>query len=346
MREILRRLLLCSGLFAAAWLWFDSPAALVSVRLPDFAAEYARKYGKRESALRTFSSRVRQLTDPGSVEEFRRRNLESRSIPAPSRDLSAWVAQLESAIKGQGPDARRVAREQVFYLPGEEPVAWFMPGISEIYTRSGWLSSYSTVAGRDLEFVYHPEPRQSAAPGWILYPRRGRAWIMALAAVMLYFLIPRKSGSKTIGYDPIPILATDFVGAAAAVFFFGLPPAVHPSNDAAVRDLLGGAGISWLVAAMVLLLLMGNARRAAFGVTLTATGLRISRLLGGRDIPFGQILAVTPIDDGVERVGIQLRLSSGETIPLRWAGLMNFDLLLDSLRCAGYDRPGSSRSPL
>lgn len=340
MIEILRRVVLSAGLFAAAWFWFDSPAALVSARLPDFAAEYARIYGKRKLAFRSFSARVRELTDPGSAEEFRKRNLESRFISAPSRDLSAWVAELEAALKGQGPAARRVAQGQVFYSPEEQPVAWFTPGIKKIYASASWLNSYSTVAGRDLEFVYHPEPRQSAAPAWILYPQRGRAWIVALAAVSAYLLLPRKVRSPAIRYDPLPILLTDFIGAVVAAFFFGVPLRVYPSNDAALRHLLGGTGFSWLVAGAVLLLMMNNAHRAAFAVTVTGPALRISQLLGSQDILLGQIRAVTPIDVGVERLGIQLRLSSGETISLRWAGLMNFASLLDLLHRTGHYCPG------
>ena len=135
----------------------------------------------------------------------------------------------------------------------------------------------------------------------------------------------------------------DFAGAAIATFFFALPLFVHDSNTAAVDDIFGGAGISWCVSAFVLLLMMSNARRAAFGIAVAETGLRLSRLAGSRDIAFGEIASVTPIDDGPERLGIQLRLTSGETIDLKWGGLMNFAALLDALWRTGYYRPGAMR---
>jgi hypothetical protein len=347
MIEILRRLVLLTGAFAAVWLWFDSPVTLISVRRPDFAKEYARKYGERKyafmGAMEHGRELIRKTTDPGGVEQFRKRTLESRFIQPPPRELGAWVDQLDAALKGQGPAAPRVAKEQVFYLPEEQPIDLFLPGIKKIYGGASWLNSYSTVAGRDLEFWYHPEPRDSAAPAWMLYPQRPQSWIWLLAALAVYFIIPRAARKQSVRHDPIPITALDLAGAAIATFFFALPLFVHDSNADAVNDVFGGAGISWLVSAFVLLLMMSNARRAAFGITVAETGLRLSRLAGSRDIAFGHIASVTPLDDGAERLGIQLRLNTGETVDLKWAGLMNFAALLDILWRTGCYRPGVMR---
>lgn len=347
MIEILRRLILLGCAFTAAWMWFDSPATLVSVRRPDFAKEYERKYGERKyafmGAMELGREFIRKNTDPGGVEQFRKRTLESRYLDPPSRDLSAWVDELDAALKGQGPAARRTGKEQVFYLPEEQPIDLFLPGIRKVYGGASWLNSYSTVAGRDLEFWYHPEPRDSAAPEWMLYPQRAQAWIWKFAAVAPYFLLPRAARKQSVRHDPIPIIALDFAGAAIATFFFALPLFVHDSNTAAVDDILGGAGISWFVAAIVVLLMMSNAGRAAFAVTVSQTGLRLSRLSGSRDIAFGEIAAVSPIDDGTERLGLQLHLTSGETVNLKWAGLMNCASLLDILWRTGSYRPGAAR---
>jgi len=343
MIEMLRRLLLVAGVFMATWLWFDSPERLISVRRPDFAKEYARKYGERDyafmGAMEMGRELIRKTTDPGGVAQFRQKTLESRFIPRPQRDLSAWVDELDSALKGHGPAAPRAAKEQVFYLPHESPVDLFVPGLLEFHRGASWLNAYSTVANRDLEFWYHPEPRDSAAPGWILYPQRGSAWMWKLGALAIYFLLPRAARAASVRHDPIPIVALDFAGAAIANFFFALPLFIHDSNRQAVAGLVGGAGLSWLVSAVVVLLLMNNAARAAFSVTVTAAGLRIARPLSTRDLPFGQIAAVSPLDDGPERIGIQLRLTTGEAVDLKWSGLMNFSGLLDALWRAGYYRP-------
>jgi|GEM_PF-2431346 len=342
MIEILRRLILLAGAFAAAWFWFNSPATLISVCRPDFAKEYERKYGERKyafmGAMELGREFIRKNTDPGGIEQFRKRTLESRFIQPPARDLGRWVDEIDAALKGQGSAARRVAKQQVFYLPEESPVDLFVPGIKKVYGGASWLNSYTTVAGRDLEFWYHPEPRDSDAPAWMLYPQRAQAWIWKLAAIALYFLLPRAVRKQSVRHDPIPILALDFAGASIATFFFALPLFVHDSNTAAVNDIFGGAGISWLVTAFVVLLMMSNARRAAFGVTVTQTGLRLSRLLGSREIAFSQIGGIAPIDEGPERLGLQLRLTTGETIDLEWAGLMNFAVLLDVFSRTGYYR--------
>ncbi len=48
-----------------------------------------------------------------------------------------------------------------------------------------------------------------------------------------------------------------------------------------------------------------------------------------------------PLDDGPERVGIQLRLTTGEAVDLKWTGLLDFSGLLDALWRTGYYRPSS-----
>lgn len=343
MIEILRRLLLIAGLCTAAWYWFDSPERLISVRRPDFAQEYARKYGQRKYAFKGAMEMgrefIRKNTNPGDAARFRERTLNSRYINPPPNDLSAWVDEIDSALQGRGSAAPRAAMRQVFYLPHEPPVDLFVPGLLGFYRGASWLNAYSTVANRDLEFWYHPEPRDSDAPQWILYPQRGSAWMWALGALAIYLLLPRTARGVSVRHDPIPIAVLDFAGAAIATFFWALPLFIHDSNRQAVNDIFGGAGLSWFVSALVVPVLMNNAARAAFGITATAGGLRVARLMGSREVPFGQLAAVSPLDDGAERIGIQLRLTTGEAVDLKWSGLMNFSGLLDALWRAGYYRP-------
>jgi len=160
-----------------------------------------------------------------------------------------------------------------------------------------------------------------------------------LGALAIYLLLPRAVRGVSVRHDPIPIAVLDFAGAAIATFFWALPLFIHDSNRQAVDDIFGGAGVSWFVSALVVLLLMNNAARAAFGITFSTAGLRVARLMGSREVPFGQVAAVSPLDDGAERVGIQLRLTTGEAVDLKWSGLMNFSGLLDVLWRVGYYRP-------
>lgn len=345
MIEILRRLLLVGGLFAGAWQWYDSPERLFSVTRPDFAKEYERQYGERRyafpGAMEMGREFLRKHTDPGGVAEFRSKRMAARAIAAPAEDLSGWIGELDQALAGTGPLARRAGKGQVYYLPGEAAVRHFAGPMERIYKEGAWLNAYAVVSGGDLEIWIHPEPRESGAPAWMLYPEREWAWVWMLGALAIYLVLPRSGRGVAVRHDPIPIVVLDFAGASVATFFFALPLFVYDSNRQAAADWLGGAGLSWMICGGVVLLMMSNAARAAFAVTFTGAGLRISGVSGVRDVEYRLLSAVQPLEEGPERMGIRLSLRAGEAVDLKWSGLMNFPVLLDELRRAGYYRPSS-----
>jgi hypothetical protein len=328
MSEVIRRLALIACLCGAGWLWFASPPLLISVRKADLARESQRRFGlfsQEDSGRGSGKNRP---------EEDRQRAWKGRTLPPPATDLTDWLQRLEEALEGRGPLARRVAGGEAYYQPAEEPVAQWVPALQQVYRNGSWLNAYLSVQGRDLEFRLHPEPRNSKAPRWILYPRRASAWKWALAGVLVYLLLPGRP-RRPIRHDPIPILALDFVAAALIGFFWALPLSLYETNEAAVQSWLGGPLLSWLAAAAVLGLLLVNAAKAAFELEVNDDSIRVRRLLRSSEIPFSQIRAVRPLEQGGLRLGLRLELENGGRIALPWNGILNYSLLLDALAARG-----------
>ena len=337
MIEILRRVVLIVGLCGAGWFWYSSPPLLISVREPDFQREYKRRFAWLSLEGEEGRGRI-------SLEEYRRRTLATRKLPPPRGDVSGWLRDLEDAFQGRGTEARRVSEGAAYYLPGEAPVAQWVPALQEFYRNGSWLNAYLSAGGKDLEFMLHPEPRESKAPVWILFPERDRAWKWALAGLLLYLLLPGRARGP-VRYDPVPVWAMDGAGAALVCFFWTLPLALHETNQAAVDNWLGPAGLSWLAAALVLALLIRNAANAAFELALAEDGIQIRRLWGRTAVPFAAVRAVEPLEDHGARAGLRLRLEGGGEADLPWGGVMNYVALADALEARGLYRPARQGEP-
>jgi len=186
--------------------------------------------------------------------------------------------------------------------------------------------------------MLHPEPRESKAPGWILFPKRGQAWLWAVAGLVLYLVLPGRARGA-VRYDPVPIWAMDAAGAVLVCFFWTLPLALHETNQAAVDNWWGPAGMSWLAGALVLVLAMRNAANAAFELALAEDEIQIRRLWGRTAVPFAAVRAVEALEDHGARAGLRLRLEGGGAFDLPWAGVMNYADLVDALEARGLYRP-------
>lgn len=340
MTELLRRSLLLAGLVYAAWTWYLSPRILVAVRPVDFAkeyaAEYARQAGPMMGAMDLAQEFIARNANPGSVEAYRARQFENRTLPHSGEDLASWVSLVDEAVAGRGPLAERVGKGKVFYLPSEDSVSRYYGAIRRIHDNAGWLVTYLEAGGRDLEFWYHNEPRESGAPAWLLHPARSFSWIWILAGLALYLLVPRAARRGTVRHDPVALGTLDVIAAALAAFFFALPLALHSSTEGAVDDLFGSTGLSWFVAAAAASGLVYNAIRASFRIEILDSGLQVGRFLGTEEVRFDRLSAVHALEANGERIGLEFRFSSGRPIALDWTGLIGYSAVLEALRQAGH----------
>jgi hypothetical protein len=338
--ELLRRISLAAGAGYFSWLFFWTPAVLISVRPVDFAKEYVEEYSPRRrsfpGAMERAEELLRNTTDPGSASTYRARKIENRELPPGPPELASWVAQLDEAIAGQGPLASRAGKGRIYFLGSEKPVSLFATALEANYHRTQWLNAYATAGDRDIELMWENRPRGSNAPRSMVFPQRPSSWIPLLGALAAYLVLPRGSRRGQVRYDPVVIVVLDTLTLLAAAFFFALPLLAHDSTAAALNDIAGGTGVSWAFSALVAVALFTNAWHAAERIQIDQAGLHVRRLFSSLDIPLGAIATVEPLVRHGERTGVSLRLADGRIIPLRWDGRVDFNTLYRALRHAGF----------
>lgn len=203
------------------------------------------------------------------------------------------------------------------YFAADDPrVAPFDAPLRASLARTGFLNAYTTLSGTGVELMIFPEPGLSSAPSSVLHPKRGGAWLFAVAALALYLLLGLAGRSTAARHDPLPLAVLDVVVSAAAAFFFVLPGLFFQ----ALGVLMAGA-LFWL------------ASRAAWRLEATETSLRLRTLLTSTEVPLASIAAAVYrlSEDGSERTGLDLRLADGRSLSIPWAGLIDFLPVFDNL---------------
>jgi hypothetical protein len=338
MWELARRLALAGGAITAAWMWFTTVPLVYSVRPSGFRAEYAKKYGpaaKEGPALGAIGAAKRflaQHTDPGTVEAYIERTMENRTIRN-SAQLGPPLWERWERARREGRDPR-LADGALYFLPGEAEVAAAAPEMRKI--RAVWLNGYLPFEmngeTRYLEFMTHPEPKDSAAPRSLIHPLRDEAWRWMLAGLLIYLAPPwRKLGEKAVGYDRAVIRGLDAVGLLTAAFFAALPLAVADSNEELWSEGLGLLGICAVPALLAGVLLMMSAHRAAFRILVEEEGLRVEGLAGGVMIPYASLRRASVVGDGFEDHSLRLEDMQGGRWTWRWVELLWFERVLEAL---------------
>jgi hypothetical protein len=126
--------------------------------------------------------------------------------------------------------------------------------------------------------------------------------------------------------------------------FFAIPFWISdPTQEMWGQD-LGVTLLFWLAAAGALSLVVVAAVKASYTVRIEPARLAVARLLGSRTLDLGEIAAATPLlVGGIESVVI-LELRDHSRIKLPWDNLVNYQLLLDSLRHAGIKVQSTPRT--
>lgn len=335
MKELAARLALAAGFFAAAWHFWFTPPELIAVRAVDFANEYQEQYGapkhSRLSALFGAHELVRRATDPGSAEKYREKTMSSRPLPPQPAITPEWGNHIAAAAENRGPFAHRSVRKYVYFDSAEPPLNAIAPALRESLRRTTFTNAWLHAGGRDLEFMIYPEPHSSSAPAGVVYPKRGQTLIFALAGLVLYILLTLKAPSG-IRHDPVPIRVLDLIVSICAALAFGLPFRIYPSTQAALQDVVGGTGFFWLVSAVLLLLLFGLARRAAYRIVVDPQGISFRGMVFSSAIPWGQIAGVSVRETQGYADGLDLWLADGRREFIGWSGMTDFLTLIHALR--------------
>ena len=106
--EILRRLILLSGVCAFLWLFFDSPQALLRVRAIDFEREFNREHnpGKKPAipgVMETGKALISELTRPDSLEQYVSRKTAGRRIDVRGSYWEVFFQEMADTTGGEIP---------------------------------------------------------------------------------------------------------------------------------------------------------------------------------------------------------------------------------------------------
>lgn len=335
MKELAARLALAAGFFAAAWHFWFTPPELIAVRAVDFAKEYQEEYAapkhSRLGALFGAHELVRRATDPGSAEKYREKTMSSRPLPPQPAITPEWADHVAAAAENRGPFAPRLVRKYVYFDSSEPPLNSVAPALRDSLRRTTFVNAWVHAGGRDLEFMIYPEPHSSSAPAGVVYPKRGQTTLFALAGLALYILLTLRPPSG-IRHDPIPIRVLDLVVSICAALAFGLPLRIYPSTQAALQEVVGGTGFFWAISSLLLLLLFGLARRAAYRIVVDPHGISFRGLILSSSIPWGQISGVSVRETNGFAEGLDLWLAGGRRELISWTGMMDFLTLIHALR--------------
>jgi hypothetical protein len=347
--------MLVGGIAGFFTLALTTVPALVLVAPVDFAAEMAREYrikpGPRlKGVMELGEDFIKRTTKPGSLQEYIDRKTEHRLIKVGGAD---W----EEFFRAVGPGsanpyaARQVGKRGAYVFRWEETPLAALRGRIEAMSRT-WTVNY-LVLGPDssphyleVRYGYGFEPKKVGAPASLVFPWRSYCWVPLLAGVAgVALLRRRRPGTEVIYPNYLSSgFALDVCGLLFFSLFFAIPFWISdPTQEMWGQD-LGVTLLFWLAAAGALSLVVVAAVKASYTVRIEPARLAVARLLGSRTLDLGEIAAATPLlVGGIESVVI-LELRDHSRIKLPWDNLVNYQLLLDSLRHAGIKVQSTPRT--
>lgn len=336
MIELARRVALAAGVAWGVWLFGWSPVALFRVETVDFSEEYQKAYGARKGpvfpdAISVAKEYLRRNTNPGSVEAYRKRELENKLLK-PAADVTGFFQE--------------VARAESLWLPAEHPmIAAHMDQIRKI--REVWLVSYlpsGISPNHYIQIRWETTPKKSEAPAELVHPYRkqGLAWMAA--ALLAYLLLPaRRPEPQEAHQDGVMLAALDGVSIVFFALILYFPFHLADSGQEVMDSLVGGTGFFWVLASPFFIRLLLNAVAASERVTAGPEGLRIQSLFGCRTVAFHQIRRVLPLANRGRRYGWRIDVAENQSVDLHWSRLLNLDEVSRIL--LGFQAQGRVPSP-
>jgi hypothetical protein len=341
--EILRRLILLSGVCAFLWLFFDSPQALLRVRAIDFAHEFNREYNPGEKPampgiMETGKALIRKLARPESLEQYVSRKTEGRRIDVRGNNWEIFFQEMASTTGDEAPLAgiARVWDGYACFGVNDPPMAEVLNRIRDIYAARQSNVSYLALGPRYLEVQYETSPRDLKIAGFLKYPQRQQSWWYLAAGILFYILIPwPRLRENVIAHDRLSaVLALDILGTLVVALFFTISLYAADSTAAVLGENLGLTLFLWALALGGVALLLWAARNAAFRLQVLPGILRVSGLWGAREHAFSDLSRVSYLEKEMLRSGIVITIRDGSSLKLKWDQLVYFERLLDALKAA------------
>lgn len=309
--ELLRRALLVAGLFAFLWMALIPVGPLVAVDLVDFPSMQRR--------LPRWSSDAG--LEPAAYVASVTRERTSRGDPA------VWarvLAAAEDVASGRMPPASFDARRgrgrggEAMYLQSDDPtVRGLHPRVDDAHPVA-FVPVERDGGVRWLQATWlSPRDASSVTPSRLLHPLRGVAWLVLLAAIAVYVLLPRwKRGPAIASYHRVrAVVLPDVLGLVMTGLFLALPmfvvPANSPSGSLFSGDWVALTAVSWAMAGFGLALFGAAAWYAALRYEVLEGAVRRVTLFEDRTIPLESIAAVEPVTLRSPRGLVRLSLLLG-----------------------------------
>jgi hypothetical protein len=346
MLELIRRLILLAGIAGCTILAFTTVPALILIAPVDFATEMANKYrakpGPRLMGVMELAAEyLRKTTKPGSLQEYIDRQTEHRLIEVDGKNWEKFFQDVSNA--SASPYAHRfLPQKQAYALLWEETPLSTLKNRLEQMSRT-WTVNYLVLKDPpvtsylEVRYGYGFEPGNSGAPASLVFPWRRHCWIPLLTGVAGFALLkPRRPRDGEIYLNYLSGgLSLDICGFLFFTLFFAIPFWVSDPTQQMWTEDLGVTLLCWLAAFGALTLTLWAARNASSAIRIEPCQLVISTLFGARRLNVGEIAAAKPLLEGGIESGIILELRDQSQIKLPWSNLVNYTLLLETLRQIG-----------
>ncbi len=355
MVELLRRLFLTAGIAGFFVLALTTVPALVLVAPVDFPAEMAKKYRVRTGprfmgVMELAEEFIKKTTKPSSLQEYIQRQTEHRLIQVSGSDWEAFFRAIGQGPTGPYAPGHAAKRGAYAFLWDETPLANLKDRIETM--SHTWTVNYLLLQGSsppqylEVRYGYGFEPKKVGAPTSLVFPWRSFCWLPPLVGVAGFVLLRRRHHPTDEIYKNYlgSCLPLDICGYLFFTLFFAIPFWISDPTRQMWADDLGPTVIFWLAAAGAFGLVVAAAANASFAIKCGAGQIRISRLIGLRILNLRDIMAAIPLMVGGIESGIILELRDQSRIKFPWANLVNFHLLLDTLRTAGIEEQTATQA--
>lgn len=335
--ELLRRLLSLSLVLGGVWLMTWPGPQLLQVYRADFAEQF-----QRQRAL------VGGSQEPGALERFIAERTRDRTVEVSG---APWARLAESLRDG---------RRQLFAVSAAP------------FERIGPLHDFQYLqlaGGGDWLVVAKVWPQELRTDTDGRYPWRAVGLGLAILALLIYLLIPRRNAPDGLRYrsadavilpDLLALLGTPFFGILPLLIVYHTAPAASPfSSDGGWLWLTVAL---WIPASLMLSMLFVGLRYSCLRIHLGEHGIRVEELTRVREFPWETVLRCRPYENptsgriaralllfggslqaiglaialrGNNERGIALELADGGTLRIMTNALLGGERLVEALRGRG-----------
>lgn len=313
--ELLRRVFLVVGVFAAVAMFIWPVQAVWRVDVPDFARDQKRLGKVFSEAVRNLAAddeMADSIENPYGValDEFITDRTEGRLMDVEESRWAAFYNDVRSTLSGSSRQLAQYleddyAPDHLYFPLDHEPLASLSARVGDgapvLYLRMNNAQS-----PRYLSVVFQrSHDAMMYAPSAVAYPWRITGLWVFVAAVALYCLLPvRRRGSDEYGYrQGTAVVMPDWIGLVLATLFFALPIFIIPSSASSLRpwsllSMEDGWGILTLVLWMMSLLCLANVAvglwYATFSIRVADDRFRRRTLFSSQEYAFADIVAIEP----------------------------------------------------